>query len=93
MGILNQSLKHNNNLYWFWDWSNKHNFFLYPYFLYATYYALTNYILSASSIVMPFGFGMQNTLVKFYLQCKTEDEQDRFYLSVFFSLYYQFLCY
>jgi hypothetical protein len=33
---------------------------------------------------MPFAFGMQNTLVKFYL-CKTEDEQDRFYLFSFFS--------
>ena len=32
-------------------------------------------------------FGMQNTLVKFYSQCKTEDEEDRFLsFSVFFPL-------
>jgi Na+/proline symporter len=39
---------------------------------------LTNYVLSASSIIMPLLAGMQNTLVKFYSQCKTEQEQSQF---------------
>jgi O-antigen/teichoic acid export membrane protein len=89
MGIvLNQSLKNTIITYIGFGIGAINTIFLYPYFLGATYYALTNYILSASSIVMPLlAFGMQNTLVKFYSQCKTEDEQDRFLsFSVFFPL-------
>jgi uncharacterized membrane protein YfhO len=54
MGIvLNQSLKkHNNYLYWFCIGAIN-TIYLYPFFLGATYYALTNYVLSASSIIMP----------------------------------------
>lgn len=89
MGIvLNQSLKNTIITYVGFGIGAINTIFLYPYFLGATYYALTNYILSASSIVMPLlAFGMQNTLVKFYSQCKTEDEEDRFLsFSVFFPL-------
>ncbi|MFT5251821.1 MAG: O-antigen/teichoic acid export membrane protein [Flavobacteriales bacterium] len=89
MGIvLNQSLKNTIITYIGFGIGAINTIFLYPYFLGATYYALTNYILSASSIVMPLlAFGMQNTLVKFYSQCKTEDEEDRFLsFSVFFPL-------
>lgn len=89
MGIvLNQSLKNTIITYVGFGIGAINTIFLYPYFLGATYYALTNYILSASSIVMPLlAFGMQNTLVKFYSQCKTEEEEDRFLsLSVFFPL-------
>jgi O-antigen/teichoic acid export membrane protein len=89
MGIvLNQSLKNTIITYIGFGIGAINTIFLYPYFLGATYYALTNYILSASSIVMPLlAFGMQNTLVKFYSQCKTEQEEDRFLsFSVFFPL-------
>jgi O-antigen/teichoic acid export membrane protein len=89
MGIvLNQSLKNTIITYVGFGIGAINTIFLYPYFLGATYYALTNYILSASSILMPLlAFGMQNTLVKFYSQCKTEEEEDRFLsFSVFFPL-------
>ena len=89
MGIvLNQSLKNTIITYIGFGIGAINTIFLYPYFLGATYYALTNYILSASSIVMPLlAFGMQNTLVKFYSQCKTEQEEDRFLsFSVLFPL-------
>lgn len=89
MGIvLNQSLKNTIITYIGFGIGAINTIFLYPYFLGATYYALTNYILSASSIVMPLlAFGMQNTLVKFYSQCKTTDEEDRFLsFSVLFPL-------
>jgi O-antigen/teichoic acid export membrane protein len=80
MGIvLNQSLKNTIITYIGFGIGAVNTIYLYPFFLGATYYALTNYILSAASIVMPlFAFGMQNSLVKFYSQCKTEQEQDRF---------------
>jgi O-antigen/teichoic acid export membrane protein len=80
MGIvLNQSLKNTIITYIGFGIGAVNTIYLYPFFLGATYYALTNYILSAASIVMPlFAFGMQNSLVKFYSQCKTEQEEDRF---------------
>jgi O-antigen/teichoic acid export membrane protein len=80
MGIvLNQSLKNTIITYIGFGIGAINTIYLYPFFLGATYYALTNYILSAASIVMPlFAFGMQNSLVKFFSQCKTEQEESRF---------------
>jgi O-antigen/teichoic acid export membrane protein len=80
MGIvLNQSLKNTIITYIGFGIGAINTIYLYPFFLGATYYALTNYVLSASSIIMPLlAFGMQNTLVKFYSQCKTEQEQSQF---------------
>ncbi|NGY38118.1 oligosaccharide flippase family protein [Flavobacterium sp. XN-5] len=80
MGIvLNQSLKNTIITYIGFGIGAVNTIYLYPFFLGATYYALTNYVLSASSIIMPLlAFGMQNTLVKFYSQCKTEQEQAKF---------------
>lgn len=80
MGIvLNQSLKNTIITYIGFGIGAVNTIYLYPFFLGATYYALTNYVLSASSIMMPLlAFGMQNTLVKFYSQCKTEQDQAKF---------------
>ena len=80
MGIvLNQSLKNTIITYVGFGIGAINTIYLYPFFLGATYYALTNYVLSASSIIMPLlAFGMQNTLVKFYSQCKTEQEESQF---------------
>jgi O-antigen/teichoic acid export membrane protein len=80
MGIvLNQSLKNTIITYIGFGIGAINTIYLYPFFLGATYYALTNYVLSASSILMPLlAFGMQNTLVKFYSQCKTEQEEGQF---------------
>lgn len=80
MGIvLNQSLKNTVITYFGFGIGAINTLYLYPIFLGATYYAVTNYILSAANVIMPlFAIGMQNTLVKFYSQYKTEEERERF---------------
>ncbi len=80
MGIvLNQSFKNTIITYIGFAIGAINNLYLYPVFLGATYYALTNYILSAANVIMPlFAIGMQNTLVKFYAQYKTEEEREQF---------------
>jgi O-antigen/teichoic acid export membrane protein len=80
MGIvLNQSLKNTIITYFGFGIGAINTLFLAPFFLGATYYALTNYILSCANIIMPLvAFGMQNTLIKFYSQCQTEEEESRF---------------
>jgi O-antigen/teichoic acid export membrane protein len=80
MGIvLNQSLKNTVITYIGFGIGAINTLYLYPVFLGATYYALTNYILSAANVIMPlFAIGMQNTLVKFYAQYKTEKERSQF---------------
>ncbi|MEZ7504423.1 oligosaccharide flippase family protein [Flavobacterium sp. Arc2] len=80
MGIvLNQSLKNTIITYIGFGVGAINTLYLYPIFLGATYYAVTNYILSAANVIMPlFAIGMQNTLVKFYSQYNTEEERERF---------------
>ncbi|HEU4789773.1 MAG TPA: oligosaccharide flippase family protein [Flavobacterium sp.] len=80
MGIvLNQSLKNTIITYIGFGIGAINTLYLYPIFLGATYYALTNYILSAANVIMPlFAIGMQNTLVKFYAQYQTEKERSQF---------------
>ncbi|MBK0369994.1 oligosaccharide flippase family protein [Flavobacterium agrisoli] len=80
MGIvLNQSFKNTIITYLGFGIGAINTLYLYPVFLGATYYAVTNYILSAANVIMPlFAIGMQNTLVKFYSQNKTEDERNQF---------------
>ena len=80
MGIvLNQSFKNTIITYIGFAIGAINTLYLYPIYLGATYYALTNYILSAANVIMPlFAIGMQNTLVKFYSQYKTEKEREEF---------------
>lgn len=80
MGIvLNQSLKNTIITYIGFAIGGINTIYLYPIFLGATYYALTNYILSSANVIMPlFAIGMQNTLVKFYTQYETNEERSRF---------------
>jgi O-antigen/teichoic acid export membrane protein len=53
--------------------------FFYTAFLGKYHYGITTTILSAANIAMPFlAFGVQNTLIRFYNHCKTEDEKDKF---------------
>jgi hypothetical protein len=57
MGIvLNQSLKNTIITYIGFGIGAINTIYLYPFFFGATYYALTNYVLSASSIIMPLFF-------------------------------------
>ncbi len=80
MGIvLNQSLKNTIITYIGFGIGGINTIYFYPVFLGATYYALTNYILSSANVIMPlFAIGMQNTLVKFYSQYETNEERSRF---------------
>ena len=80
MGIvLNQSLKNTIITYLGFGIGAINTLYLYPFFLGTVFYALTNYILSWANIIMPLlAFGMQNTLVKFYTQYKTEEERSQF---------------
>jgi O-antigen/teichoic acid export membrane protein len=80
MGIvLNQSLKNTIITYIGFGIGGINTIYLYPFFLGATFYGLTNYITSCANVIMPlFAIGMQNTLVKFYSQCETEEEKSRF---------------
>ncbi|MGL5112315.1 MAG: oligosaccharide flippase family protein [Flavobacterium sp.] len=80
MGIvLNQSLKNTIITYIGFGIGGISTLFLFPSILGKTYYGLSNYILSCANVLMPlFAIGMQNTLVKYYSQCKTEDEKNKF---------------
>lgn len=80
MGIvLNQSFKNTIITYIGFAIGGINTIYLYPVFLGATYYGLTNYITSSANVIMPlFAIGMQNTLVKFYSQYETEAERNRF---------------
>ena len=80
MGIvLNQSLKNTVITYIGFAIGGINTIYLYPVFLGATFYGLTNYVTSCSNVIMPlFAIGMQNTLVKFYSQYETEAEKSRF---------------
>ncbi len=80
MGIvLNQSFKNTIITYIGFAIGGINTIYLYPVFLGATYYGLTNYITSSANVIMPlFAIGMQNTLVKFYSQHETDAERSRF---------------
>lgn len=80
MGIvLNQSFKNTIITYIGFGIGAINTLYLYPVFLGATFYGLTNYVTSCANVIMPlFAIGMQNTLVKFYSQYQTEEEKSRF---------------
>lgn len=80
MGIvLNQSFKNTIITYIGFAIGAINTLYLYPIFLGSTFYGLTNYITSSANVIMPlFAIGMQNTLVKFYSQYKTDEEKSRF---------------
>jgi len=80
MGIvLNQSFKNTIITYIGFAIGGINTIYLYPVFLGATFYGLTNYITSSANVIMPlFAIGMQNTLVKFYSQYETDVERSRF---------------
>ena len=80
MGIvLNQSLKNTIITYIGFAIGGINTIYFYPVLLGATYYGLSNFILSFANVIMPlFAIGMQNTLVKFYSQYQTIEERSRF---------------
>jgi O-antigen/teichoic acid export membrane protein len=77
--VLNQSLKNTIITYIGFGIGAINTIYFYPVFLGATYYAVTNYIVSSANVIMPlFAIGMQNTLVKFYSQYETEEKRSQF---------------
>ena len=53
--------------------------YMYTNFLGEDFYGLTSFLLASSNIMMPLmAFGIQNTLVKFYAEHKSEEEKSRF---------------
>jgi O-antigen/teichoic acid export membrane protein len=80
MGIvLKQSFKNTIITYIGFAIGGINTIYLYPVFLGATFYGLTNYVTSSANVIMPlFAIGMQNTLVKFYSQYETDEERSRF---------------
>ncbi|MDT0295075.1 lipopolysaccharide biosynthesis protein [Mesonia ostreae] len=50
---------------------------LYPHFFEPKYYGLITYLLSASTLVWPImGFGVHNTIIKFYTSYKNEEDKN-----------------
>jgi O-antigen/teichoic acid export membrane protein len=80
MGIVvNQSIK--NTLITFVGFAIGaiNTLFMYTHFLGEEYYGLTAFLLSTANIMMPLmAFGIQNTLVKFYAEHKSDEEKSRF---------------
>ncbi len=80
MGVVfNQTLKNTIITYVGFAIGGINTIYFCPVILGAKYYALSNYILSCANVIMPlFAIGMQNTLIKFYSQYKTEQERSQF---------------
>ncbi|MCB0443181.1 MAG: oligosaccharide flippase family protein [Flavobacterium sp.] len=80
MGIvLNQSIKNTIITFIGFTIGATNALFMYTHFLGEDYYGLTAFLLSSANIMMPLmAFGIQNTLVKFYSEHKSEDEKSRF---------------
>ncbi len=53
--------------------------FLYTTFLGKEYYGMVGFLLSAANIMMPLmAFGVHSTMIRFYTQCKSEQEKEKF---------------
>lgn len=84
MGIvINQSIKNTIITYIGFVIGAANTLYMYPHFLGETYYGLTGYLLSSANVIMPLmAFGVQNTLVKFFTEYKTEKEKNQFLMFV-----------
>lgn len=80
MGIVvNQSIKNTIITFIGFTIGAANALFMYTHFLGEDYYGLTAFLLSSANIMMPLmAFGIQNTLVKFYSEHKSEEEKSRF---------------
>lgn len=80
MGIVvNQSIRNTVITYIGFAIGAANALFMYTNFLGKTYYGLTAFLLSSANIMMPLmAFGVHNTIVKFYMDYKTEVEKSQF---------------
>jgi len=76
--ILNQSFKNVIVTYIGFAIGAVNVLLLYPHFLEPKYYGLITYLLSASTLVWPImGFGVHNTLIKFYTSYNNDKDKNR----------------
>ena len=62
----------------------------YPLFLSAEEYGLVVFLLATSNLLMPLiGFGVHQTIIRFFSAYNTKEEQQTFYVSLLF--FYHFL--
>ena len=80
MGIvINQSIKNTVITYFGFGIGAINALFLYTNFLGKTHYGIVAFVLSAANIMMPLmAFGVHNTLIRFYSQCQSEEEREKF---------------
>lgn len=80
MGIVvNQSIKNTIITYIGFAIGAANTLFMYPHFLGDKFYGLTSYLLSSANVIFPLlAFGVHNTLVKFFSEHKSEQEQVSF---------------
>ena len=80
MGIVvNQSIKNTIITYIGFAIGAANTLFMYPHFLGDKFYGLTSYLLSSANVIFPLlAFGVHNTLVKFFSEHKSEQEQISF---------------
>jgi O-antigen/teichoic acid export membrane protein len=80
MGIvINQSIKNTIITFIGFAIGAANALVMYTHFLGEDYYGLTAFLLSTANILMPLmAFGIQNTLVRFYAEHKTEEDKSRF---------------
>lgn len=80
MGIvLHQSIKNTVITYFGFGIGAVNALFLYTNFLGKTHYGMVAFLLSAANIMMPLmAFGVNNTLIRYYSRCKSEEETEKF---------------
>lgn len=80
MGIVvNQSIKNTIITYIGFAIGAANTLFMYPHFLGKEFYGLTGFILSFGNVIMPLmAFGVQNTLVKFFSEYRSDEEKNGF---------------
>ena len=80
MGIvINQSIKNTVITYIGFVIGAANTLFMYPHFLGKEFYGLTGFVLSFANVIMPLmAFGVQNTLVKFFSEYRSDEEKNGF---------------
>ena len=86
MGIVqNQSIKNTIITFFGFGIGAINALFLYTQFLGKLHYGIVATVLSGANIMMPLvAFGIHNTLIRFYSQCKDEKEREEFLTFILF---------
>ncbi|WP_394906444.1 polysaccharide biosynthesis C-terminal domain-containing protein [uncultured Mesonia sp.] len=83
--VLKQSLQNTLVTYFGFGIGAFNVLILYPKILSPQYYGLVTFLLSAGTLLWPFlGFGLNNTIIRFYSSFKKRDEQNQLLSMVLF---------